>query len=76
MTSCTSNTGASARSVAPTIDIALQGYGGSFLGVTNERNLLGMGDDNVRFVILLIMGVVVAVAVFSYFLFMSEIHIG
>lgn len=35
-----------------------------------------MGDDNVRFVILLVMGVVVAVAVFSYFLFMSEIHFG
>jgi hypothetical protein len=35
-----------------------------------------MGEDNVRFVILLIMGIVVAGAVFVYFLFMSEIHIG
>lgn len=45
-------------------------------GVTNERSLATMGEDNVRFVILLVMGIVVAVAVFSYFLFMSEIHIG
>lgn len=35
-----------------------------------------MGDDNARFVTLLIMGIVVAVAVFSYFLFMGGIHIG
>lgn len=35
-----------------------------------------MGEDNVRFVILLIIGIVVAVAVFLYFLFMREIHIG
>ena len=35
-----------------------------------------MGEDNVRFVILLVMGIVVAVAVFCYFLFMSELHIG
>ena len=35
-----------------------------------------MGEDNVRFLILLVMGIVVVVAVFCYFLFMSEIHIG
>lgn len=35
-----------------------------------------MGDDNVRFVILLIMAIVVAVAVFGYFLFLSNIHVG
>lgn len=35
-----------------------------------------MSGDNVRFVILLVMGIVVAVAVFSYILFTSEIHIG
>jgi hypothetical protein len=35
-----------------------------------------MGDDNVRFVILLIMAVVVAVAVFGLFWFMDGIHIG
>ena len=43
--------------------------------MTNERNL-AMCEDNVRFVILLIMGIVVAVAVFFYFVFMSELHIG
>ena len=35
-----------------------------------------MGDDNVRFVILLVMGIVVAVAVFFYFMLMSKPHIG
>lgn len=35
-----------------------------------------MGEDNVRFVILLVTGIVVAVAVVCYFLFMSELHIG
>lgn len=35
-----------------------------------------VGEDNVRFLILLVMGIVVVVAVFCYFLFMSEIHIG
>jgi hypothetical protein len=35
-----------------------------------------MGEDNVRFVIFLIMGIVVAGTVFAFFLFMSEIHIG
>ena len=35
-----------------------------------------MGEDNVRFVTLLIMAILVGGAVFTYFLFMSEIHIG
>lgn len=35
-----------------------------------------MGEDNVRFVILLVMGIVAAVGAFSYFLFMGEVHIG
>lgn len=35
-----------------------------------------MGDDNVRFVILFVMGIVLAGAVFFYFIFMSNIHIG
>ena len=35
-----------------------------------------MGDDNVRFVILVIMAIVVAVAAFGFFLFMDGIHIG
>ena len=56
-------------------DRTRRGYGGSSSGMTNERNL-AMCEDNVRFVILLIMGIVVAVAVFFYFVFMSELHIG
>ena len=35
-----------------------------------------MGDDNVRFVLFLIMAILVAVALFGFFLFMSNIHIG
>ena len=35
-----------------------------------------MGGDNVRFVIGLVMAIVVAAAVFAFFLFTSEVHIG
>lgn len=51
-----------------------------FLGMTTEGSMTTrreqMGDDNVRFVILFVMGIVLAGAVFFYFIFMSNIHIG
>jgi hypothetical protein len=46
------------------------------LDLAKDGELQGMDEDNVRFVILLIIGIVVAGAVFAYFLFMSELHIG
>lgn len=49
------------------------------VGLSSARRTNGtaqVNEDNVGFVILLVMGIVLAVAVFCYVLFMSEIHVG